>query len=106
MIVESQQARGEDILPDLPNFEIPTLNDVVNEVKRIDSPVSAQRFFADYQSRGWRNKDGSGFDWKAKLAEWGTYNLERSNKEKEPEKKNEPAKYSFKSADMFVFGGS
>lgn len=80
--------------------EIPTLNDVVDEVKRIGSAVNAQRFFNYYTARDWRNKDGSTFEWKAKLKEWGTYNLEKSNREEE---KKQSSVYHPTAADVFIF---
>jgi hypothetical protein len=67
-------------------FEVPSLDDVVDECKKRRSRVSAQRFFSYYNARDWRNKDGSRFDWKVKLAEWEGYNLEKSPVEQVKEK--------------------
>lgn len=61
----------------------PSFDDVVDEVKKRNSPVNAQRFFQYYERRNWLDKGGLPFDWKQKLAEWESYNLERSNKEQE-----------------------
>lgn len=80
---------------------IPSLNDVVEEVKRTHTSVNAQRFFNYYQKRDWRTNSGETFDWKEKLAEWGTYGLEKQTVEK-PEEKKAPV-YNFTAQDAFVF---
>ena len=57
---------------------IPDINDVVVEVKNTGSKVNPQRFYDYYQRNNWCDKSGNQIDWKKKLAEWGTYNIEKS----------------------------
>ena len=64
----------------------PTLDDVIAFVKERNSPVNGQRFFTYYEKRGWLDKSGDAFDWKQKLIEWESYNLEKSTKEKAEDK--------------------
>ena len=66
--------------------KIPSLEEVVAEVNRTNSPIAPQRFMNYYNREGWVDKQGRPFDWKQMLATWGTYNLERSNKETEKAK--------------------
>ena len=66
--------------------KIPTLEEVVAEVNRTNSAINPQRFFSYYEACGWVDKQGRPIEWKQMLAKWGTYNLERSNKEQEKAK--------------------
>ena len=76
----------------------PTLDDVVAYAKEINSSVNPQRFFTYYERREWVDKNGLNFDWKQKLREWGTYNLEKSTTSTS---KNAPAKCDFTNDTSF-----
>lgn len=75
----------------------PSLDDVVAYAKEIKCSVNPQRYFTYYEKRGWVDKNGLNFDWKQKLKEWGTYNLETT---KQPSK-NAVAKCDFSNDDSF-----
>ena len=75
----------------------PTLDDVVEEVRRTGSNISPERFVTYYEERKWLGKDGKPFDWKKMLAKWGTYNLETT---KQPSK-NTVAKCDFSNDNSF-----
>lgn len=85
--VETNRDTSIPISKTLVGNDHPSLNDVVDYVKQRNSSVNPQRFFQYYEKRDWRNKDGTTFDWKQKLAEWETYNLEKSNREQAEAKK-------------------
>ena len=76
----------------------PSLNDVVDEVKRTGSNINPNRFFTYYEKRNWLGKDGKPFDWKAMLATWATYGLEKNGA---VQSKNTSAKCDFGNDDSF-----
>ena len=76
----------------------PSLDDVAAYAREINSSVNPQRFFAYYEKRDWVDKNGLNFDWKQKLREWGTYNLEKTSSSTS---RNTPIKGDFKNDDSF-----
>lgn len=82
----------------LENQSKPSLDDVVVEAKRINSNVNPQRFFSYYQERNWLDKNGKPFDWKAMLAKWGTYNLEKAPSRNDKVKSDFSNDQSFKNS--------
>lgn len=55
--------KGRSILP-------PTLDEVREYVKVNNYSVDPDRFFAYYQSSGWKDKNGRSFEWKARVDLW------------------------------------
>lgn len=95
--IKNTSVLNTNILENPEEKKIPSLNDVVDEVKRIGSNVSPQRFFDYYQKYNWCDKSGKPIEWKQKLKDWGTYNLEKGS----TPSKNAPATCDFSNDTSF-----
>ena len=59
---------------------------VLNTAILENQPKPSLEDFSYYQERNWLDKNGKPFEWKAMLAKWGTYNLEKGPSRNEKQK--------------------